>query len=452
MSLTLRNFEDLLDPAALDAGRDFYTKNGLTKFSRESGFASAEFKYQGNACEIGLELSGERVASVECGCPDFHEDWEDAPCLHLAALLYALKSGPKTAKAQAVAETDDDLPVMPAKRGRPKGEASATPKPAAKAKEKKPPAKPKDPAEALLGELEPREIYEFVRQMVLKNKDFKSQFLIHFSEKNAGNDQQFGDIVTNAIAAVRGRRKYLKGADGVKISSALTPLYKQAAASESRGYFREAFAICKSFLQHLPKVLGSLETPSAKLDALVSNALDLISLIVKSKTTPFEFRGEVFDVLLEEYKNVAQQYSGGFKDELYKRLLESAHVTQRLEAVGELLQSEVARYQAMTIKTHWDENYYLRLLAIRHAIAFFEKELHSEARAMALMESQKSNLEIYLMLIRKRIDLGDLATAERDILHIRKNQRKFSTESGVWNLDKMLDELLKAVKGRQLAQ
>ena len=454
MSLTLRNFEDLLDPASLDAGRDFYGKNGLMKFSREPGFASAEFNHQGNACEIGLELSGERVAAVECGCSDFHENWEDEPCLHLAAMLYALKAGPQAAKTQrAAAETADttnDLPVMPTKRGRPKSGAPTTaPKPA-KVKEKKPPAKPKDPAEALLGELEPREIYEFVRQMVLKNKDFKSQFLIHFSEKNAGNDQQFNDIVTNAIAAVRGRRKYLKGADGVKISSALTPLYKQAAASESHGYFREAFAICKSFLQHLPKVFASMDTPSARLDTLMENSLELISLIIKSNATPFEFRGEVFDTLMQEYKTITQEYSGSFKDEVYKRLIESARATQRLEDLGELHRSEVARYQAMTIKNHWDGNYYLRLSTIRQAIAFFEKELHSEARAVALMEENKGQMEIYLDLIRKKIDIRDFATAEKYILDLRKNQRKYDSRLGAWHLDQTLEQLTKVLKKKQL--
>ncbi len=452
MSLTLRNFEDLLDPAALDAGRDFYGKNGLMKFSLEPGFASAKFKHQDSACEIGLELSDERVVAVECGCSDFNENWEDEPCLHLAAMLYALKAGPQAAKTQRTAtpEADDDLPVMPTKRGRPKSEAAASAPKQTKTKEKKPPAKPKDPAEALLGELEPREIYEFVRQMVLKNKDFKSQFLIHFSEKNAGNDQQFSDIVTNAIAAVRGRRKYLKGADGVKISSALTPLYKQAAAAESRGYFREAFAICKSFLQHLPKVFASMDTPSARLDTLMANSLELISLIIKSNATPFEFRGEVFDTLMQEYKTIAEVYSGSFKDEVYKRLLESARATQRLEDLGALHRSEVARFQAMTIKNSWDENYYLRLSVIRQAIGFFENELQDEARAVALMEEHKNQVEIYLALIRKKIDLGDLAMAERYILDIRKNQRKYQNQTGGWHLNQTLDQLEKVLKEKRL--
>ena len=193
-----------------------------------------------------------------------------------------------------------------------------------------------------------------------------------------------------------------------------------------------------------------MDTSSARLDTLMANSLELISLIIKSNATPFEFRGEVFNTLMQEYQTIAQAYSGSFKDEVYERLLESARATQRLDALGELHLSEVIRYQAMTIKNHWDENYYLRLSAIRQAIAFFEKELHDESRALTLMEENKGQVEIYLDLIRKKMDLGDWATAERYILDLRKNQRKYDSRLGAWHLTQTLDQLTKALKEKRL--
>ena len=104
----------------------------------------------------------------------------------------------------------------------------------------------------------------------------------------------------------------------------------------------------------------------------------------------------------------------------------------------------------MTIKNHWDGNYYLRLSTIRQAIAFFEKELHSEARAVALMEENKGQMEIYLDLIRKKIDIRDFATAEKYILDLRKNQRKYDSRLGAWHLDQTLEQLTKVLKKKQL--
>ena len=301
-ALTLRNFEDVLDPEMLDQGRAFFESGGLKKINFTDGsFASAEFEFKGAPLEIGAELNGSRIETVECSCDDFNEDWSEEPCVHVAALLYALKAGPKAKSGRK----QNDL-AQPASSAEEEAPAKTKGK---KASEKKP-TKPKDAAEALLGELEPREIYEFVRQMVLKNKDFKSQFLLHFSEKTAGDAQQFEHIVTNAIAAVRGRRKHLKGADGAKIAAHLSPLYKQAANAEAKGFFRQALAICRSFLQFLPPVFASMETPSAKLDTLMVNTFEVISLIVRNAATPFELRNEVFDVLTAEYESMEKKYAG----------------------------------------------------------------------------------------------------------------------------------------------
>lgn len=436
--ISLRNFEDLLDPDVLDVGLDFFKKGSLKKMERTSEFASAAFDFKNSPCEIGLELSGSRVTAVECSCGDFDENWEESPCVHFTAMLYALKSS--------------EAPEMPeAKRpGRPKAEPGvpATPKtgskPASQNKKEQAPkkvAKPKDPAEALLGELEPREIFEFVRQMVLKNKDFKSQFLLHFSDKTAGSAQQFDDILTNAIAAVRGRRKYLKGADGAKISSVLSPLAKQAASAESKGYFREAFAICKSFLRHLPAVFASLETPSAKLDALMLQSLNVISLIINNKTTPFDFRNEVFEALLKEYETLEKGYSGSIKHEVYVCLLNSARTTKRLDDLAKTLRDLVDFYKAKNIQNYWEPAYYAKTDAIERLIQLYEKEIQDEAKAMAELERNKDQIEFYLRLIEKKTAANDLDTALRYIEDIQKNIRQYRSASTGWQLERRIAQM-----------
>jgi len=433
-SLTFRNFEDQLDPEMLDQGRAFFESGGLKKITFTDGlFAAAAFEFKGAHHEIGAELNGTRIETVECSCDDFHEDWAEEPCVHVAALLYALKAGPK-AKIGGK-HGDRRQPASPAAPQEQPAKAKGK-----KTSEKKP-VKPKDAAEALLGELDPREIYEFVRQMVLKNKDFKSQFLLHFSEKTAGDAQQFEHIVTNAIAAVRGRRKRLKGADGAKIAAQLSPLYKQAANAEAKGFFRQALAICRSFLQFLPPVFASMETPSAKLDTLMVNTFEVISLIVRNAATPFELRNEVFDLLAKEYEALEKKYAGEIKDKAYESLIEAGRATKRLNDVAGLLQTIIQYYQSLGKLPFWSDKYYSQLAATERLIHLYEKEMKDDAKVLATLEQNKSHIRFYLRLINKKIETGELATAEHYVKDLQSNRKQYDDQSSRWELERVLGAL-----------
>ncbi len=434
--LTLKNFSDLLDPDILDEGRAFLANDGLRNVVTADGVWAAEYQEKGQKGEIAIEITSGRIVSVQCECDDFdEEDWVDRACVHTAALLFAINSN----SAQKAPAT---------RSGRPKAGAEKDNKPAKAEKVPKKPAKPKDAAEAVLGELEPKEIYEFVRQMISKNMDFKSQFLMHFSEKTAGSSQQFDDIIAHAIAAVKGRRKYLKGADGAKIAVSITPLYKQAVNAEAKGFLRESFAICKALLHHLPKVFMAMETPSAKFNNLLENTLSIITLIIQNNTAPFELRNEVFETLMAEYTILAQGQYGELKDHVYELLLEAAQLHKRLDEVETVLLGLLAAHSAKGKKVPWSTDFYHETSLVDQLLSLYRKEAKNDAKATALLERYKHVATFYLMLIDKKTVAEDFKTAIAYLEDMRKNPRKYSNHMDMRGIEKVLDNRLLHIYGK----
>lgn len=431
--ISLSEFENTLDPAILDAGRELYQNKALSQITQEDEtFWSAEFHLEQAPHGVALEIKRNRVIFAECTCVDFDEDhWQEVPCAHITALIFAAQD------------------ALAAQKAVKREKASPGDKKTAAAKGKKIPARKQDPAEALLGELDPKEIFNFVQQMIAKDKSFKSQFLLFFSEKSGTGEQQFTDIVANAIAAVKGRRKHLKGADGAKIASVLTPLYKQAANGEAKGFFREAFQICRTFLQQLPAIFSAMETASSKLETLFLNTLELVSLIIKNPGTPFEFRDEVFAALLQEFKEIEKSYAGSIQDLVYQRLLESARVTKRLEELAAALETIIERYAAMGKKSRWSEAFYAEIKAIDRLSDLLENDIKDPGRVLHLLEKHKNHLTFYLKLIALKTSTGEYDTAIGYVDDIKKNIRKYQYDWTIRDLENRLNTLLLDIHQKQ---
>ena len=404
--ITLYNFENLLNPDALDAGQALFEAKKLTKLKEiEPHYWDAVL--EGKEVGVLLDKKG-AVLEAACTCDAFEEaDGVDDGCAHVAALLFALKN--KIGASEGKANKKDDVKAAKSKK-------AATPK------------KPQDPAEALLAELEPKEIYEFVRQTLAKDKAFKGQFLMHFSAKNEGNEQKFAEIVATAIHAIRGRRKYLQGADGAKITTALTPLYKQAAAAEAKGLSREAFAICHAFMQEIPKVLASMETNSARLNTLFENTLEVASLVIQNNKTPFEFKNEIFETLLRHSQRVLTDSAEAMTGDFYKQLLEAGRSVKRLEELAAHLKTTIAHYQNQSSSSRYA---YLKKQTIQRLFDLYWTDLKAPDKAEAVLLEHKHLLVFYMQLIRLKKEAKDYETARRYLLDIRQNPRKFQDASAL---------------------
>lgn len=424
--LTLRNFTDLLDPDALDRGKALSDGGHVRHIEKtDDGFWVAECTDGDTTHAPLVELGqGQRLPLWDCDCGQASEA---EPCAHVAALLYTLKT--------------NELQEKPAaKRGRPKAEPDSQPAgKAGKTKDKAAPKivknpKPKDAAEALLGELEPKEIFDFVRDLLAKNKDFKSQFLMRFSERDHANERKFDEIVANAISAVKGRRKYLKGADGAKIASALAPLGKQAAAAEAKGFFREAVAICTAFVEQMPPVFVAMETPSAKLESLFGKALDVLGLVAQNANTPFEFRQELFSTMLAKYRHLETTVSGDIVEQFYQHTLTAARSAKRLPELADGLRALIRSQMAGKKRNAWNSEIYWELRVVKQLYELYINELQDGLAAVKALEDHRANLLVYYNLIAAHLQSGDFAAAERHLDHLSKNVKSYGDQGSDWEI------------------
>lgn len=408
--ITLQNFENLLNPDALDKGRALFEAKKLGKVKEIEPFYW-DATLEGEEVGVLLDKKGS-VLEAACTCADFREtDWADNSCAHVTALLFALNL--KYGAAARKADKSDKTKAV-------KNKKSAAPK------------KPLDPGEALLATLEAKDIYEFVRQTLAKDKAFKSQFLMHFSEKNEGNAQKFEEIVTNAIQAIRGRRKYLQGADGAKITTALTPLYKQAAAAEAKGHSREAFAICQALMREIPKVLASMESHSARLNTLFANTLEVVSLVVENSKTPFELRQEIFETLLRNWHQAMMNSGDATYHDHYAQLLGVARAVKRLDDVAVALRQLVEHYHNLTKASRWySGEVQFKNAMVTRLFELYSNDLKALDKAEALLLQHKDQLVCYLKLVALKKEAKDFETALKYLLDIRKNLRKFQDAGAI---------------------
>lgn len=415
--LTLKNFADVLDPEVLDEAESLLGgDSAMVVRESEPGFWETHI----DKAKPAIELSAKGVVTgMDCDCTSYTED--GTVCKHLAAMLYALRT-----KLQG--------------SGKPKeAKASKTPKADKKGNEPKK-VKKQDPTEALLAQLEPKEIYEFVRQLLSKDKAFKGQFLMHFSEKDENNTQKFHDIVLNAIQAVRGRRKNLQAADGAKIATALTPLRKQVAAAEAKGYFREAYAICRALLQEIPKVMISMANQSAKLNGIIEGAAEVLFLLLEGDKAPYELKHEIFDWLVAEWR-VSLENQTESAIELYGAVLKAARALKRQGELEPILKQSIAFWDSKNAPGGWSRYHNLKDAVDRLKLLYLN-DLGAPEKAEALLAAHKQELYFYQQLVAIKIAQEDYKTARTFLLDIKKNLSAYQRTTNLVNtygLEKEID-------------
>jgi hypothetical protein len=434
-SFSLNNFENILDPDLLDQGKAFFLEKKLKKVKEnEPGFWDAEFEYNGKSLGLGLGLGrGQVVKECMCECDQFDgETWEDDPCEHIVALLYAL-SGKATPAKRGRPAKDTDA-VAGSKPSKTKGKAAT--------KAEKIPAKKKDPAEQLLSELDPKEIYEFLRGQILKNKELRGIFLMHFSDKDpSGDAKKYEEIVANTISAVKGRRKNLKGADGSKIATNLGPLYKQAAASEAKGYFREAMQIGLSIVEPLPDIFGSMETGSARLSNLYTQTYDVLGLVAENKATPLDLKIELQTDLGQLYIALATKYDGDLSEVCFQALMKAISATKLFDEGGKIFENVVDKLQSYAGKSYWSIESRLYHRSINQLLEYYLKVVKAEDKTLAIMNQHKDkNLNVYLGLVDFLTAKERYKEALQHLQALSNDQKKYSKMGwDVWGLPKIIN-------------
>jgi hypothetical protein len=423
-ALSLQNFEDLLDPDLLDQSRIYLENGNLLKIKNTDFKWTATCKEDIDEWDSQILLDAKQcILKASCNCGQYEEEsWETDPCKHLMAVYFAIQGKPSVSKTtkKATAKKTISEKLKPAKE----------------------PKKPKDPAERLLGELDAKEIFEFVKLTIAKNKDFKSQFLIHFADKDSGNEQKYGEIIRNAVTAIKGRKKYMQASEAGKLATVLTPLYKQAVNAEASGLFREAFNICRSMMQELPNVFVILENPSVKLSALDDNNMELMGQIIKNPNLPFEFKSEIYEEIKAAFVNTLKNVSGTATiGEQFNLLLLAGKSFDCYDDVVLILKSGIIDQNTSELNP-WGMIYQKNVWIFQQIALVYKEHLKDNKKFLTFLETYKKYLPVYLQLIDMYAEIGESLKAIACVEDIKRNMRKYVAYGETVNLETKINQVM----------
>jgi tetratricopeptide (TPR) repeat protein len=423
-ALSLQNFEDLLDPDLLDNSRLFLENGNFSNISNKDGLRWTSLCNDNDTPykQESILNAKQHILKAHCNCAEYDvENWETDPCKHLMGLYFAIQGKPSISK--------------PAKTAVKKSLKD-------KIKPVKEPKKPKDPAERLLGELDAKEIFEFVKQTIAKSKDFRSQFLIHFAEKDSSNEQKFGEIIVNAVNAIKGRKKYMQASDAGRLAVTLTPLYKQAVNAESRGLFREAFNISRALLQELPNVYIILENQSVKLSSLGQNNLDLMKQIIQNPELPFEFKAEILEGIKNAFAKIHITNNGSIDMSDYFNLwLLSAKPLNGYQDVIVGLKAMMLPQEEKNLNP-WGITYQSNIWVLSRIVNIHKEHIKDNVKFVSFLEEYKMYLPAYIQLIETYTEMGENSKAIAYIEEIKRNSRKYAAYGDVQGMLNKINSIL----------
>lgn len=422
--ITLHNFTDLLDPDLLDRGRA-YQEAGKLKNIKVTGESSwtASFEEKKILKQVTIDMTRKEVSRMHCDCADHHADtWEDNPCVHAIALLYAIKNGGASAQTKSAAKSSAKLSQSEKVK---------------KKLEKEPPKRKKSAEETLLEGLERHELQAFILAMIGQNKEFNSQFKLYFSKNDATSGEQFKELISQSISAIKGRRKYLPPGDAAKIATALTALYKRAVEAETKGYFSEAVHIIQPAILQCSEVYENVKGESVRFNTFVENCFALRSQILKNPNLPFALKEELYEYLIKDYTE-SNNPRPSTRNLVYTNLADACRATKRVEQLVALLEKELQN-TGKGQKSYWLENPRIKL--VRRLVDLYDNDLNLPAKSEQLLISNNDLYAVMLMLIKREFEAKRYNKALGYIKKIKENPRLYRNQESSFQIERTISNI-----------
>lgn len=105
MSLTLTNFEGLIEAKIVERGYDYYKSGRVSKVEQIGAGEFSAAAFGTDKYEIYIKTVGDKIVEYECDCP---YDWGDT-CKHAVAVFYHLRDGNFTDTGGKLSEILDNL-------------------------------------------------------------------------------------------------------------------------------------------------------------------------------------------------------------------------------------------------------------------------------------------------------------------------------------------------------
>ncbi len=327
----LSDFEKEVNPVILKRGEEYFDQQAVDDLEETFKGEWSATVHGNDDYSVKVKLNNrQRITHVHCDCPfDGGEI-----CKHLTAVFFAIRetktfitapSGEKTAKNQ---KTTTGIKVM-------------------------------------MEKISDRELRDFVRHFMEKDKKFKDDFLLYFAAKDDSGDlsKKFRDLIRNTIKR-NTSRGFIDYRSSRKMAAELTAFLTTIEEFIHKNNYRDALTIAQLMIAETIKTIEYCDDSSGSVGEVISNAIELLAQAVEN--APFLLKEKVLGFLKKELNHKIYFDYGDFGYDLmniYEKLsLETGKTQEFLSFLDEKIEKEKnSRY-----------DYELKSLIIRK-ISFLEK-------------------------------------------------------------------------------
>ncbi len=202
----------------------------------------------------------------------------------------------------------------------------------------------------VLNSLSEKEMKSFINKYCKTNKAMVNKFISMFAHKIEGNCQKkFNIIVDNSIEALLNRRSRFI-INPSKANNALRPIFKLLKEEQNSYHEKpyESFVLIKILFFYFSDLIEDFyEVHKFDLiDELFIEIINLLSSIYHSKTTPYEFKEELFTYILdkarEDYCDKISYYGRYLVDLNLVRILSEDMETEKKDKIIELIDYKIS--------------------------------------------------------------------------------------------------------------
>jgi len=258
--LTLKNFEEEIGAAIVRRGLQYYKKGAVTGLENNENIWEAEVDGSG-IYSVEIEIKGSnQVKNYVCDCP-----YDGGACKHVVAVLFAIRK-----------ETEDATP--------------GNKKPGAKAV-----------FENLLQKITLTEYQDFIRHYASKSKAFKTDFELHFADKDSNIDiEKKYDQLVQKIISKHSDRGFIDYYSTSKLAADIDKLHATATELLRKNNFSDAFAIARVLIRRMMEAITSCDDSNGNIGGLINDAVQLLEMITDSDKAARTLKEQVFIFLEKE--------------------------------------------------------------------------------------------------------------------------------------------------------
>ena len=266
------DFEKTIDPTILKRGSDYFSNGYVAELEENGGLWVAEVNGSEN---YNVEITINKIREIvkySCDCP-----YDGMICKHTVAVLYAIQK-----------ELLNSLNV-----------------------------KKSNVFENILNKVTATEYQKFIRSYSLKNKKFKTEFELYFSDKDerVAIETNYRDLLKKIIRNHKSQG-FINYSSSNRFAKEVEILINTGYEYLANNNVKDAFLLVKAILHPLTETIEYSDDSNGSIGNSIGNTIDLLEKIIEKPNIPFDIKEKVFDFTRSELNKKIYFDYGDFGDGL----------------------------------------------------------------------------------------------------------------------------------------